>query len=344
MSPCAKHPLGHLMVVVKRASRLYRVDARELRGEHEFVNGLLRPAELAADWKSARDIRRVTFVLATGVDEKQVRRLHLAIVVAVVQHAGVGPGRDDRRISDRLRAGTQEFVRKLGLDLIFVPVGSRACHRPAMRAARNVGRTADMPQFMLVLVQAHRRERRAHIDHGFRHRNAGADAIAQLVERSRDRFVPMRVQAARRIQSRAVATKVRKLCGKFTHRIRFVETEDLARCVRPVTKAIPDLALDVLVPAEQDLPGIALVLTGEQQNDRLGFGKSGHIIEITVWPIRKMRIRVADRLGRGRNRRDAAASLAAHLGDELRAPRSMMLMVVVHRGYRKGARMVDTAL
>ena len=129
-----QHALGDLVVVVKRPARLHRVDAGELRREHQLVDVLLRAAEFAADRKRARDVRRVALVLAAGVDQQQVAGLHLAVVVAVVQHAGVGAGGDDRRIRDRLRAGAQEFVRELGLDLVLVPARPRAA--PSRGGAR----------------------------------------------------------------------------------------------------------------------------------------------------------------------------------------------------------------
>src|SRR6266705_1305607 len=64
--PLRQHALGYLMIVVERASGLDRVDAIKLCLEHDFVDGLLRCAELAAHWKRARDVRRVAIELAAG--------------------------------------------------------------------------------------------------------------------------------------------------------------------------------------------------------------------------------------------------------------------------------------
>ena len=70
-----EHALGNLVIVVEGAPGLDRVDAGELRGEHQLVDRLLRAAEPAADRKRARDVRRVALELATGVDQQQIGRL-----------------------------------------------------------------------------------------------------------------------------------------------------------------------------------------------------------------------------------------------------------------------------
>src|SRR5439155_2697630 len=62
--PLRQHPLGHLVVVVKRLAGLDCIDARQLRGKHQLVDRLLRAAELSADGKSARDVGGVALKLA----------------------------------------------------------------------------------------------------------------------------------------------------------------------------------------------------------------------------------------------------------------------------------------
>ena len=84
-----EHALGHLVIVVKHPARLDGVDARELRRKHELINRFSFTAEFPAYRKRARDVRGVAVDLAAGVDQQQVARLRLAIVVAVVQDARV---------------------------------------------------------------------------------------------------------------------------------------------------------------------------------------------------------------------------------------------------------------
>ncbi len=111
----------------------------------------------------------------------------------------------------------------------------------------------------------------------------------------------------------------------------YVEAEDLARSVGAVTEAVPDLALRVLVAAEQHLSRIASLACGNEDDDRLGFRKTGEVVEMAVRPIGIVRVGVADRLGCGGNRRETATALGAHLGDETRAALTVVIVGVLHR-------------
>ena len=66
--------------------------------------------------------------------------------------------------------------------------------------------------------------------------------------------------------------------------MRLVEAEDLLRRIGTVAEAVPDLALLVLLAAEQDVP--VAVGPGDQRDDRLRLGKAGQVVEIAVVPIR----------------------------------------------------------
>ena len=122
-----------------------------------------------------------------------------------------------------------------------------------MRAARNLRRAPHEPQLPGVLDQPHRGDRRAYVDHRFRRGDAGAYAVADLVERRGDRMVPACVKAQRGIQGGLVAAPFGELAGELGDRVRLVEAEDLARSVGPIAEAVPDLTLRVLVAAEQHL-------------------------------------------------------------------------------------------
>ena len=178
--------------------------------EHQLVDRALRARELAADRKRARDVGRVAVELAAGVDQQQIRGLGLPVVVAIMEHAGIGPRGHDRGVGDRLRAGAQEFVGELGLDLVFEPSGTRALHGAPMRAARDLGGAAQAAKLVLVLVEPHRRQRRARVDDGLGRGDSGAHAIAHLVEALRDRLVPVRVETHGRVHGTAVAGQLRE--------------------------------------------------------------------------------------------------------------------------------------
>src|SRR6266700_3335230 len=109
----SEHALGHLVIVVKRLAGSHRIDACELCGEDQLVDRFLSAVEGAPDRKRAGDVGGVALELAPGIDQQQSACLHLPVVLAIVQDAGVGTGGDDRRISDCLRAEAQELVREL---------------------------------------------------------------------------------------------------------------------------------------------------------------------------------------------------------------------------------------
>src|SRR5450759_3022013 len=311
-----QNALGHLVIVVEHPARLDGVDARELRREHELVDLLLLAAELAAHRERARDVRRIAVELAAGIDQQQVACLRLAVVVSIMQDAGVGSRRDDRGIGDRLRAGAQEFVHQLGLDLIFVPARTRLPHRAAVSAARNYGGAAEELQLPLVLVEPHRAERGPHVDHRLRRRNARAYPVTHVVQRRRGGIVPCGIKSERSVDRSLVARPVGELRGELGDRIRLVESEDFARGIGTISKTITDFALRVPVPAKQDLLRIAFCLAGNKNDDRLGLRKTAQVVKMTVRPIRIVRIGVADRLRGGWNGGDTASGLPLHLGDE----------------------------
>ncbi len=112
--------------------------------------------------------------------------------------------------------------------------------------------------------------------------------------------------------------------------MRLVEGKDLARGIRTVAKAVPDFAFRVLVAAEEHLPRVAGFGPGHENDDRFGLGKAREIVGMTVRPVRIMRVRVADRLRRRRDRGDPSAALRPHGVDQARTPVAVMLMAMVH--------------
>ena len=245
-----------------------------------------------------------------------------------MQHAGIGAARDDRRVGGRLRAEAQEFVRELGLDLVLVPAHAGALHRAPVRAAEIAAarRISAISCSSLTSRSASSVCRMSTISSG---------ALTPVRARPRTSLrtaVTLRSQALvepqRRVQRRPVRGEVRQDPVELGDRARLVEAEDLARGVGAETKAVPDLALLVLVAAEQDLP--VAVGPGDQRNDRFRFGKAGQVIEIAVVPVREMRVAVAQRLGRGRHERESTARLRAHLLEHRGAAVAVVLVTVVH--------------
>ena len=252
---------------------------------------------------------------APGIDQQQLAVLRLTVVVAIMQDAGVGAGCHDRRIRDRLRAEAQEFVHQLRLDFVFVPARAREAHCTPVCSAGDLRRPAQQRELLRILVQPHRGQRGADVDHRFRRGNAGAHAIAYFIERRGDRIVPQRIEPERRVERRPVARPIGELASKLRDGICLVEAEDLPRSVGTVAKAVPYLTLGIFVAAEQNLTGITLARAGGQDHDRLRLRKTGQIVKIAVRAVRIMRVGVAYGFRRRRNRRNAAACLLLHIGD-----------------------------
>ena len=333
-----QHALGDLMVVVEIGARPYRVEAGELRRQHELVDVLLRTGEAAARRKGSRNVRRVTMEFAAGVDQQQLVFLQLTIIVAVMQDARVRATGDDRRVCDGLRAVTQELVRKLRFDLVLVPADARALHRAPVRTGRNFAGAPHQLQLVLVLHETQRVERLPHVDDFLRCRDAGSRPATNFVQQVGDLLVPWSEKPERREQRRLVGGEIRQHRVELGDCMRLVETEDFARSVRPVAKTIPDFAFRVLVAAEQNV-AIArwTVLAGNQGDDRLRLRKSGDIVEITVVAVRIKRIAVARVFGRSRHDREAAPCVSVHLLEQRAAARAVNLINVFHQGSRSKA-------
>ena len=114
---------------------------RKIRLEHDLVELALRRAEAAVHGERARDVGRVHVELAARVDEHEVAVDELRVVRAVVQHAGVGAGRDDRRVR-AVGAVAAELVQELGLELVFHHAGPARAHRAAVGSDRDASRLA----------------------------------------------------------------------------------------------------------------------------------------------------------------------------------------------------------
>src|SRR5690349_24552412 len=93
--------------------------------------------------------------------------------------------------------------------------------------------------------------------------------------------------------------------------MRFLEAEALARCLRPVAKAVPHLALGIAPAAEQQR------LAAREDERRLGLDEAGQVIEVAIEPVRVMAVAIAQLLGRGGDDGNAFA----HQRREPAAPR-----------------------
>ena len=105
-----QHFDGRIMRIGETGPCAGGVDGGHLRGQHQFVQIALRPGEAAVGRKGAGDVRGIAIELAARVDQHQFAIAHRARVGAVMQHASVGTGRDDRAIGRALRAMAAKLV------------------------------------------------------------------------------------------------------------------------------------------------------------------------------------------------------------------------------------------
>ena len=204
-----------------------------------------------------------------------------------------------------------ELVEELGLDLVLHLRGPGRPHRADVGAGGDLGRPPHHRELVIVLDQPHRVERHAQIaDLGGRS-DAGAGERTDVVQPAHDARVPGRVHARRVVQRRLVRKELRQLRVELGDRIRLVEAERLARRLRAVAEALPQLALRMLLAAEEDR---LRARARDQHQHRLGLGKSGEVIEIAVEAVEVIAVAVAHPLGRRRHDREPGADPLEHRG------------------------------
>ena len=177
-----------------------------------------------------------------------------------------------------------------------------------MRAGGDARGAPHERELVRVLDQAHLVDQRAHVLHALGRGDAGARLRAHRVQPAHRARVPVGVGAQRVVQRRLVLEQLGQRLVELVDRMRLVEAEALARRLRPVAEAVPDLALRVLLAAEQDA---LAARAGDDHQHRFGLGEAGEVVEVAVEAVGIVRVAVAHALGRGRDHGDAgAASLA----------------------------------
>src|SRR5882762_2825058 len=149
----SERPHGGIVRLVPAVTWLYRRDRRGLRGEHQFVDVLLRPAEFSAYGKSPRHVRGISVQLTACVYEQEISVREPRVVVAVMQDAGVGSSGDDRPVRGILGAAAAELVEKLRLDLVFAASSTGRAHRAFVGGLRDRSRAAHHGELAVVLDQ-----------------------------------------------------------------------------------------------------------------------------------------------------------------------------------------------
>ncbi len=291
-------------------------DGGFLRGHHQIVQLALGRREAAGDGEGAGDVGSIAVELAAGVDQAQVAVAQLGGAGAVMQHAGIGAGGDDRVIGDALRAVAAEFVEQLGFQVVLAQPFTRRAHGAHMGLGRDLGGAAHGDNLAGVLEQAHLVEDGADVDRRRWRGHAGTALHAHRFQPAPHLHVGAGV-GGQRVGHHGVVGQQRRQQGvDLLDRMRFVEAEGRLRAFRAIAEAIPDLAFFVLGAAEQDAALGAGRLRHQDQHC-LRLGEAGQVVEIAVVAIGIVAIAVAHGFRRGGQDRHAAAAgaqLLQHAG------------------------------
>jgi hypothetical protein len=289
--------------VVRDRSALGRLD--------DLVELALRALKRPSAGKGARHVAGVAVEFAAGVDQAQVAGLQLGIGCRVVQHAGVRAGRDDRAVGRTLRAVAAELVQQLGLDLVFAHAAAGVAaealraeaHRAPMRAGRDRGGAAHRRQLAGVLHEPHLAEQRIQVVLRRRRAHAHPRLARSVASQPSTRACSRAGRPAARLPAGS-----RALDGDLVERLereRFVDAEALRRRGAAEADAVPDLALGVLLAADEGRAAVA-----PDQQPRPGLVEAGQVVEVAVVAVRMVVVGVALAFRCGRQDRDAAAGAA----------------------------------
>ena len=197
------------------------------------------------------------------------------------------------------------MMQQFGLDLVLVEAWLADLHRAAVGGGGNLGRPAHRLDFLAALVHPH-------LVHVMRDGmqlvgrvHAGARLARHAVQPAEQALVEVLVAPHRVIDALLVLDQPRQDVVEIGDRKGVVRAVQLAGALEAGAAAMPGLRFRVLFAAEQDV--FALRAIGDQHHHRLGFGKSGEVVDIAVRTVGIIDVAIADPLGGGRLDGDAAA-------------------------------------
>ena len=284
-----------------------------LRGEHDLVAVALRRREAAVDREGSCDVSSITIEFAARIDEYERILGQDAIVLDVMQHAGIGATGDDRRVGVAGGATAAELVRELGFEFVFGHARAAMAHRARVAGAADRGGAAHRTDLAAVLDQTHAVEYGAQVADLARCALAGATLCTHGVQGGGDARIPFTVVAERMPQRAAIGDELWQALLEFADRIGEVDAEGFARTFRTMAIAVPDFALLILFPAEED--ALRPVASRHYQYG-FRFGETGEVPEVAVEAVGVVRVTVAHTL---RGRRDDGDAIADLVGEVLAA-------------------------
>eukprot|EP01022_Parablepharisma_sp_SALTPOND_P033110 TRINITY_DN881_c1_g1_i15.p1 TRINITY_DN881_c1_g1~~TRINITY_DN881_c1_g1_i15.p1 ORF type:complete len:1351 (-),score=485.80 TRINITY_DN881_c1_g1_i15:36729-40781(-) len=321
-----QHLDGGVVAIHEALARGSLGDGGVLRGQHDFIERILRAAEPAVGREGAGDVGGVAVQFAAGIDQHQVALPDLGVAGTVVQHAAVGAGGDDGTVGRVLRAVTAEFMQQFGFQMVFAQAGAADTHGAAMGFGGDDAGTLHDVDLEGILEQAHVIQQHAHIDDRAGRGHAAACQCAHALQPALQLRIALVVLAQCVIHGGGIGEQGGHALVEFLDRVGSIQGEELLGSLRAMAVTVPDLAFQVLVATEQDA---AVFLAGHQHQHRLGFGEAGQVVEVAVMAIRIVGIAVAHHLGRGRDDGYAATGFL-QAGDQARAARGERSGVEAH--------------
>ena len=249
--PLREHFVRDLVIIAERGTRFYRLNAGQLRCQYELVNIALWATEFSSDRKGARNVGRITFQLAPGVDQHQIAFFQLGGIFAVVQYAGVATRGDNTAIGRLSRAIFHEFVQQLRFDLVLEHARLREAHGAHMRVRRDLVGTRHDLNFSFVLDEPHLAHHCAQIANFSRCCCTCTYFCTHRVQPAADQLVPHGGRADRRMNHMLICHQVGNARFKFGDGIRLIEREHFLANMRAKAESIPNFPLDILVAAKQ---------------------------------------------------------------------------------------------
>ena len=127
------HGDGHVVdVVAESRARLAALDAAQLRGEDDFVNGPLLGREPARYRPRARQVAAAIVDLGPRVDQDEIAIPDAVAVRRIMQHGRVAAAGDNRWVRSALSAAAGKDVFDDRLDFVFEHSGPAMLHRGEM--------------------------------------------------------------------------------------------------------------------------------------------------------------------------------------------------------------------
>ena len=292
-----QHPHCRIVRVVPVIARLDPGESGLLRGQHQLVDFLLRGAELAIDRKGTGNIRGITLVFRTGIDQHQLFFIEHGIVFGVMQDAGIFAATNDRGIGPA-GAVAAKLIEKFGFQLVFIHAGAAGFHGIDMRLYRYFRRLAHQAEFFPALVQTHIMQQIFQGDELVGHARATAGLGAQVIDTLQYMRVKGGIEADAVVHAFPAFHQARQNFLKIIDGIGVIGIEMRHGALDAVAAPVPGFPDRIAVAAEQNK--LALLAVRDQHNNRLRLVKPAEVHKITVLAKTVLDIAVANQGGRRR--------------------------------------------